>query len=284
MTFRLTKHHGLGNDFLVFLTDDPMAFAHEAWADRARRWCERHTGVGADGLLLGLRGRDGSDLVMTLHNADGSVAEMSGNGICCLVHAEVMRRGETEGSLLVDTDAGPRTVTFGPDPDGNPAAMSGSIAMGAAAPGPLPDRALDISPEASAAELQALALDAIDRQTLDLGNPHLVLRVAAPSAVDAAAAGRLHEAMFDAGINVHFVAPTPGEPDAMDMVVWERGAGLTGACGTGATAVARAAHDWKLVGEQVTVHMPGGDVIVDVGETLTLHSPAVHIANVEVTA
>ena len=284
MTFRLTKHHGLGNDFLVFLTDDPVAFAESAWADRARRWCDRHTGIGADGLLLGLRDQHGSDLTMTLHNADGSVAEMSGNGLCCLVHAEVMRRGEVAGSLLVATDAGPRSITFGPDPAGPPDAMKAAIAMGPARPGPLPDRALDISPQASPADLQALGLDAVDRQTFDLGNPHLVLLVADPFAVDAAAAGRLHESMFDAGINVHFVALTPGEADAMDMVVWERGAGLTGACGTGATAVARAAHDWNLVGSRVTVHMPGGDVIVDVGENMTLHSPAVHIANVEVTA
>ncbi|MEO6989567.1 MAG: diaminopimelate epimerase [Aquihabitans sp.] len=283
MTFRLTKHHGLGNDFLVFLTDDPAAFAHEAWAARAERWCDRHAGIGADGLLLGLHGQNGSDLVMKLHNADGSVAEMSGNGICCLTHAEVRRRRETEGSLLVTTDAGPRSVTFGPDPGGNPQAMSASIAMGAAAPGPLPDRALDISPDASVAELQAVALDAIDRQSFDLGNPHLVLRVADPSAVDAAAAGRLHEAMFDAGINVHFVAPTSGEPDAIDLVVWERGAGLTAACGSGATAAARAAHDWMLVGDRVTVHMPGGDVVVEVGESMTLHSSSVHIADVEVT-
>lgn len=284
MTLRLTKHHGLDNDFLVFLTDDPAVFADETWAEWARRWCNRHTGIGADGLLLGLRGQAGSDLVMTLHNADGSVAEMSGNGLCCLVHAEAMRRGERDGCLLVTTDAGPRSVTFGPGPDGDPAAMEASIAMGPAAPGPLPDRALDISPEASAAELQAMALDAIDRQTFDIGNSHLVLRVAEPAAVDAAAAGRLHEAMFDSGINVHFVAPTPGEPDAIDMVVWERGSGLTESCGSGATAAARAAHDWNLVGDRVTVHMPGGEALVEVGETMTLHCPSVYIADVEVTA
>lgn len=282
MTFRLTKHHGLGNDFLVFLTDDAAVFADEHWADRARRWCQRHTGIGADGLLLGLRGQTGSDLVMTLHNADGSVAEMSGNGICCLVHAESMRRGETEGRLLVSTEGGPRTVMFSPGPD--PASMQGSIDMGPAAPGPLPDRAVDISPEASPAELQAVGLDALDRQTIDVGNPHLVLRVPEPAAVDVAAAGQLHESMFDQGMNVHFVAPTATETDAIDMVIWERGVGPTGACGTGATAVARAAHDWDLVGERVTVHMPGGTVVVDVGATMTLHNVAVHIADVEVTA
>ena len=66
MTFRLTKHHGLGNDFLVHLTDDPGAFDDRAaWAGRAVRWCHRRHGVGADGLLIGLHGSGRADLVMT---------------------------------------------------------------------------------------------------------------------------------------------------------------------------------------------------------------------------
>ncbi|MCU1352194.1 MAG: diaminopimelate epimerase, partial [Acidimicrobiales bacterium] len=119
------------------------------------------------------------------------------------------------------------------------------------------------------------------RGTYDLGNPHLVLLVADPEAVDLAAAGSFHEASFSRGINVHFVAPTPGEPDAMSMRVWERGAGVTEACGTGAVAVARAAHDWGLVGDDVTIHMPGGDVAVVVGDPMVLVGPATYVADVE---
>ena len=129
--------------------------------------------------------------------------------------------------------------------------------MGPARPGPEAD-----PPAARRRPVEpgALGLDATQAATFDLGNPHLVLLVDDPDAVDLAAAGALHEAAYVDGMNVHFVAPTPGEADAMTMRVWERGAGITEACGTGATAVARAAHDWGLVGERVTVHMPGGDV------------------------
>ncbi|CAN5423484.1 diaminopimelate epimerase [soil metagenome] len=277
MTFSLTKHHGLGNDFLVFLTDDPeVAGDRAAWVERAVRWCHRSHGVGADGLLIGLYGTGDADLAMTLVNADGSLAEMSGNGIRCLAQAEARRQGSVEGTLTVATDGGPRSVTFGPDPDGDPLVSVASVDMGAAGPGPSADRSIDAGAGLKVAPLKSA--------TFDLGNPHLVLLVEDPSSIDVAVAGARYEAAYSSGMNVHFVAPTSGEADAITMVVWERGAGVTEACGTGATAVARAAHDWGLVGERVTVHMPGGDVVVDVGEPMVLHGPSAFIAAVEVPA
>lgn len=292
MPFRLTKHHGLGNDFLVVLTDDPeQAADRAAWIERAQRWCDRRRGVGADGLLVGLTGTaarlpatgEAVDVVMTLVNADGSVAEMSGNGIRCLAQAAVMAGLGGRGVLTVATDAGLRTIEHRPSPDGDPATLEASVDMGPAGPGPQADHEVEVSagdvPPESAT---ALGLDARRSATFDLGNPHLVLLVDEPDAIDLVAAGSTHEAAFVAGMNVHFVAPTPGEPDAVTMRVWERGAGVTEACGTGATAVARATHDWGLTGPRVTVHMPGGDVTVDVGPTMTLHGPATFIARVEV--
>jgi diaminopimelate epimerase len=92
------------------------------------------------------------------------------------------------------------------------------------------------------------------------------------------------EAGYDAGINVHAVAPTPGATDELTMAIWERGAGATLACGTGATAAAHAAHEWGLVGNLVRVHMPGGDVEVVVGPSMTLRGPSVRIASIEVPA
>lgn len=156
--------------------------------------------------------------------------------------------------------------------------------MGAAGPGPQPDRSIDVSPDEVPPEsAEALALRPIRSATFDLGNPHLVLLVPDPDVIDLVAAGSTHEAAFEAGMNVHFVAPTPGETDAVTMRVWERGAGITEACGTGATAVARAVHDWGLTGPRVAVHMPGGDVVVDVGDPMTLHGPATCIATIEIT-
>lgn len=277
MTYRLTKHHGLGNDFLVHLTDDAAAFSDRpAWIERAQRWCHRHHGVGADGLLLGFHGRgsgDGADLIMTLVNADGSLAEMSGNGIRCLAQAEAMRRNQERGTLRIQTDGGMRTVEFAATATSarHQGTIEASVDMGPARPGPIADR----TPGAVPGELK--------RATFDLGNPHLVLLVDDPGSIDVAAVGAEQESAFDHGMNVHLVAPTPGEPDAMTMRVWERGAGITEACGTGATAVARAAHDWGLVGSHVTVHMPGGDVQIVVGDPMILRGPSEFIAGIVVT-
>lgn len=271
---RLTKHHGLGNDFLVLLGTGAELAAIAP--DHAVRWCDRHTGVGADGLLLGVTDDPDADLVMTLFNADGSRAEMSGNGIRCLAQAEVDRRGTTEADLRIRTDGGLRTVAVRPGPD--PATVIAAVDMGPAAPGPTPDR----PPAGQVDDPVALGAEPTRSVTVDLGNPHLVLLVDDPAKVDVHRAGPHWEAGYDAGINVHFVAPTAG--DELTMGIWERGAGATLACGTGATAAAHAAHTWGLVGDRVTVHMPGGDVEVEVGERLTLHGPSVRIATVEVEA
>ncbi|MGI8938285.1 MAG: diaminopimelate epimerase [Iamia sp.] len=276
MTHRLTKHHGLGNDFLVLL--GPADALAGVGADEGRRWCDRHRGIGADGLLLGITDTEGADLVMTLYNADGSGAEMSGNGIRCLAQAEADRRGVARVELLIATEGGPRTVSVEPGPDAT--SVVASVDMGPAAPGPEPDG--ERGPIAEADDPVALAAEPKQTRALDLGNPHLVLLVDDPGAVDVHRAGRHWEAAYRAGINVHAVAPSPGEDDALTMAIWERGAGATEACGTGATAAARAAHDWGLVGTDVVVHMRGGDVTVSVGERMTLHGPAVRIATVEV--
>ena len=286
MTFRLTKHHGLGNDFLVHLTDDPDAFGDRAaWVERGRRWCQRHRGVGADGLLVGLHGAAAGDvdLAMLLVNADGSIAEMSGNGIRCFVQAEALRRNQERGTLAIRTDGGLRTVEYAATatPARHQGTIEASVDMGPAQPGPSPDR--PVAHDAGG-DARALGLDAPKSATFDLGNPHLVLLVDDPDAIELGAAGPLHEATFDAGMNVHFVAPSAGEPDAITARHWERGAGITEACGTGATAIARAAHDWGLVGDRVTVHMPGGDVQVAVGDPMVLRGPSAFIAGIVVTS
>jgi diaminopimelate epimerase len=285
MPYRLTKHHGLGNDFLVLLTDDPSVAADRAgWMARAPAWCHRHRGIGADGLIIGLHGGARADLEMTLVNADGSLAEMSGNGIRCLAQAEAMRRGDHEGTLSILTGGGLRSVAHAVDPS-DPMLLTASVDMGPAKPGPHPAHPVPGDhPELGAEAARRLALEAARTATYDLGNPHLVLLVAEPEHVDVRAAGAAHEAAFPGGINVHFVTPTPGEADAMTMRVWERGAGITEACGTGAVAVARAAHDWGLTGTRVTVHMPGGDVTVDVGDPMVLHGPSAYIGTVEMPA
>lgn len=288
-TVRLAKLHGLGNDFLVHLTDDASQLdALDVWSERARRWCDRTHGVGADGLILGVRAMADADLVMVLHNADGSRAEMSGNGIRCLVHAEARRAGVTEGRWVVATDGGERVVELTADPEGDPSTAVAAVDMGSARPGPTATRPVEVAgldefqmgdPEVA----RRFALQPKEVATFDLGNPHVVLLVEDPEVVEIERVGPAWEECFGDGINVHAVAPTRREPDAMTMVIWERGVGPTAACGTGATAVAFAANEWGLVGDRVTVHMPGGDVVVDVGDPMVLHGPSVFIADVEVS-
>ncbi|MDG2112406.1 MAG: diaminopimelate epimerase, partial [Actinomycetota bacterium] len=219
---RLSKHHGLGNDFLVSLQqraqldDEPGGLA-----DLARRVCDRRTGIGADGLIVGLMGPDGG-VRMVLHNSDGSRAAMSGNGIRCLAHAVARDRGAGAIELTIETDGGRRAVTV----DGDGSAVQASVDMGPVAPGP------EVSPGLAA------ELDGARFATGDVGNPHLVIEVDDPLAVDVATVGAAHETHFAAGMNVEFIAPTQGETDALDFRVWERGAGVTQACGTGATVAA----------------------------------------------
>lgn len=109
MQYSLSHHHGTGNDFLVF--DLAQGVPNGEWPDLARLWCDRDNGVGADGLLI--LGRESStDLTMILFNADGSRAEMSGNGIRCLVQAAHQSNGSRSGAnYIVSTDAGERSVT-----------------------------------------------------------------------------------------------------------------------------------------------------------------------------
>ena len=263
---RLTKHHGLGNDFLVALvesSDDAPAYD----ADLARRVCHRTRGVGADGLIVAVRRPDPQhDLQMTLYNADGSRAEISGNGIRCLAQAELMRRGERACDLRIATDAGLRVVLVHETSDR--LTVEASVTMGRVSEGaevPAAPPGYDIGKSATA----------------DIGNPHWVVLVDDAWAVDLAQLGPQFE-RAGGGVNVEFIAPTAGTADAIDLAVWERGVGITEACGSGAGAAAFVAHRWGLVGADVTVHMPGGAArVVLENDEVTLIGPSVFIAAVE---
>jgi diaminopimelate epimerase len=285
---RLTKHHGLGNDFLVLLDPDDTTPID---ADVARALCDRRRGVGADGLIRVSPGTSGAEVTMTLLNSDGSPAEMSGNGIRCLGQAVARDRGMAELDLHVATAGGPRHLSIAPGPEDATALVR--VDMGAARPVELVEReswgwtSTTPLPRSGAGEPTYRFVEPVKRMTLDLGNPHLVLLVDDPWSVPIEVEGPLREPAFEAGINIEWIAPTPGEDDALTLRVWERGAGVTEACGTGACAAASAANQWGLVGERVTVHMPGGDVEVVLGgdgrpDAVTLIGPATFVAAVEV--
>lgn len=262
---QLTKHHGLGNDFLVALSADNPDLLPDP--STARSLCDRRTGVGADGLLYALEPADPDhDACMVLLNSDGSEAEISGNGIRCLGQALLRAAGQAEATLRIETAGGVRTLrTVRGDAD---AELWIQVDMGAAHPGP----ALGPASEAFAADRRA---------TIDIGNPHLVLLVRDPDRVDLAEVGPEMEADYEAGINVHAVAVEAR--DRLRMRVWERGAGITMACGSGAVAATVAAQDWGLVDDRVHVSMPGGDAVVErTDSTMLLTGPSVFVAEVRV--
>ncbi len=275
----LTKHHGLGNDFLVAVGSDPVL---KAAPELARRLCHRHRGIGADGLMFVDVSRPESavDGVMILFNADGSRAEMSGNGARCLGQALAMAAGVSTLDLLIDTDSGRRALQVRPHRS-EAASVMVRVAMGPVGPGPH----WQASPAAQSALSSLPTFGAAGRRavTASIGNPHLIIEVQDPWSVDLGRFGPLLEADFLAGINVEFIAKRPGAVNQLDLTVWERGSGITEACGTGASVAATIAHRWGLVGPEVTVHMPGGMVEVVVGASQTeLIGPSTYIAQIEV--
>lgn len=265
----LTKHHGLGNDFLVSFADEVPIDAPE----RARFLCDRHIGVGADGLIFGVD--IGTVPVMRLYNSDGSEAEISGNGLRCFLQALAMQRNVDRLDVEVDTRAGMRSCTL--DPTEHPAVVHAATDMGSVSAGDAPDSDSFLDSVPGIGPIERWAIGAV-------GNPHLVVLVPDPSVVDLAIAGRAIEPHFPRGVNTHFVRVS-GD-DEIDLRPWERGAGMTQACGSGATVAAQRLHDWNLVGDRVTVHMPGGSATVDVAissrSTAVLSGPATFVATVQV--
>jgi len=267
MAERLSKHHGLGNDFLVALTDRLPLDA----GSKASSWCNRRRGIGADGLIFGVRMPTGG-IAMRLLNSDGSPAAVSGNGLRCLAQAIAIDRGVPHLEIDVSTPAGNRHCSVHAAPE--PSTVVVTVEMGVVCPGPDPDT--DDLMAAVGAPLAA----AKRWETGDIGNPHVVFEVEDFSEIDVARTGAAVEAHFSDGANVHFVRLVGN--NQLDLRVWERGAGVTEACGTGATVSAAIFHRWGAVGPRVIVSMPGGDAVVDLSGPTTLTGPATHVADFEV--
>jgi diaminopimelate epimerase len=270
---RLAKLHATGNDFLVHLAVDPGEADLDAAAVAAL--CDRHRGVGADGLITIGAARDGADCSMTLVNADGGRAEMSGNGIRCLAWV-ASRAGFAPGNeLVVETAAGRRRVTLERDPWGE--VIAADVDMGEITFDPARIPVDAVSP---------FDLDAIVDGTAyhgdaaGIGNPHFVFVVDDPAATPVVAHGSRieHDPRFPRRTNVEFIAVTG--TDRLTMRVWERGVGETQSCGTGACAAAAVAHRRGLVGEFVQVEVLGGSLTVALGATVRLGGPVVHVFDV----
>lgn len=264
-----TKLEGAGNDFLVLFDPAPRGAPPRPAegpaslsADEVRMLCDRRRGIGADGLIVGrVLEPDGpaapgqARLAMTLYNADGTLAEMSGNGIRCLVHAAVGAGLVGPGRVVVRTDAGVRAVDYHAAPGeatggrGGTGAVLARVDMGAVRLG----AAVDSPLQGTTAVLA------------DVGNPHLVvLGDVDLEAVDLVALARAGEVLAGQPVNVEVVRAGT-RPGTLEMRVYERGVGETAACGTGTCAAAAVARRAGLVGDHVVVVNPGGPLEVDFG-------------------
>ena len=248
---RFVKVEGAGNDYVLVGTFDQQV---EDPAGLARRVADRHAGIGSDGLLLvGPPDGPGADARMRIFNADGSEGRMCGNGLRCVVRWLLESSHAPGPEVRVQTAAGLRDGRRLPD---------GAIEIGMGVPdfrraalGLPGDGGLELPAPPGAAADPPVALG------VSIGNPHLVLRVAAPESADLAAVAGALQPRVPGGVNVHLVAVR-----GRDLLVarpFERGSGATRACGTGAVACAAVARRQGWVDtDSVRVSMPGGELRV----------------------
>ena len=255
------KYEGLGNDFIVFDGVDEADLASE----RVATLCDRHFGIGADGVLLVLPSREmGTDARMVVVNADGSVPEMCGNGARCVALHVARARGLRRGTIHIDTAAGPRACAI------DDAGVDGVEAMVAVDMGIVRvcgEREVDLAGTKTTAILA------------DAGNPHAVIfGTFEPADVERFGARLAIHRDFPGGTNVEF-ARVAG--DTIWLAVWERGVGVTLACGTGACAAASVACAKGLAAYDapIEVRLPGGSLQVTISKLgrATMRGPARHV-------
>lgn len=232
------KYEGLGNDFLLVEADHATLVSPAL----ARAMCERRRGAGADGVLL-VNGVDGKPTMRVL-NADGSTPEMCGNGLRCVALHLARARGLSTLDLLVETDAGPRSCLVD-DRDG---AGIVTVDMGFVRTGE--DVRVDLDG------------DPWELSLADAGNPHAITtRKVSRATIDLVGHRLATAPRFAQGTNVEFAS---FGPTGIDLIVWERGVGITEACGTGAcaTVAVGVAKGWIAKDREVDVRLPGGTLSV----------------------
>ncbi len=268
---RFIKSHALGNDYLIV---DPRALSFPLTEDAVRLLCDRHRGVGSDGILA-LVPSQRADFGVRIFNPDGSEAEKSGNGLRILARYLYDRGLTRQTRFTVETAGGVVGVEVHLR-DG--AVEQITVEMGRAAfrsdlipaAGPL----RDVVDEPVAVDGERLVVTAVS-----VGNPHCVVFTDELRPADLRRLGPLLERhpLFPRRTNVQFARVL--SPDRVAILIWERGAGETLASGSSACAVAAAAVRRGLAGRQVTVVMPGGELQVAVSEEwdLRLTGPAEEI-------
>lgn len=255
---RFTKMHGIGNDYVYI---DAAASIPANPAALARQISDRHFGVGSDGLIL-ICPSSVADVRMRMFNADGSESEMCGNGVRCVAKYAFDHNLAKSNPMKVETGNGVLTLSLELSAGkvksvtvdmGEPILDLPSIPVDGskATPADQPHEYLLQLPEAKMN---------FDATFVSMGNPHAVIFVNDADSIDLPRLGPMleHHPAFPRRVNVHFVELLG--PAEVKMRTWERGSGITLACGTGACAVAVAAALTKRTGREIIAHLPGGDL------------------------
>jgi diaminopimelate epimerase len=256
-----SKYHGLGNDFI--LVDNRHQSEPVLSPEQAAAWCDRHFGIGADGVIFALPGQGGTDYTMRIYNSDGSEPEMCGNGIRCLAKfLETLesidgKAPQSPHTYRIHTLAGPISPTLQPDGQvtvdmGPPYLLAKEIPTTLAVAG---DKVVDL-PLAVADQTWAVTC-------VSMGNPHCITFVDDVATIPLEALGPQfeHHEVFPQRINTEFIEVV--RPDYLKMRVWERGAGITLACGTGACASLVAGVLNGKCDRAATIELPGGPLHIE---------------------
>lgn len=254
MKILFTKMQGLGNDFIIL---DNRKGIYKNPGKLSRRLCERRFGIGADQLLL-LGNSGKADFRMRIFNADGSEVEMCGNGIRCLAKYIWDNKLGTENSLAIETDAG----IIRPEKSGS------LIKVNMGEPVLEPEKMPVMLPSYGKKPLILNHPLRVKNNTfritcVSMGNPHAVIVVKNVNSIPLETFGPLIEnhTLFPKRTNVEFIQIA--DRKNIKMRVWERGAGETLACGTGASAAAVASSLLGLTDRRVTVHLKGGRLSIN---------------------
>ncbi len=257
MSIAFSKYQGLGNDFI--LIDNRSSDKPIIEPEAAIVWCDRHFGIGADGVIFVLPGQNGCDYTMRIFNSDGSEPEMCGNGIRCMAKfiADLEGKIDLAVTYKIHTLAGTITPEILDDGQirvdmGEPHLSAAEIPTSLGTPD---DKVVNQSIEV---EGKSWAVTCVS-----MGNPHCMIFVEDADAIPLATIGPKfeHHPVFPQRTNTEFVQVI--RPDYVKMRVWERGAGITLACGTGACATVVAGVLTGNCDRVCTVELPGGCLQID---------------------
>ncbi len=239
MNIEFTKMHGLGNDFVVI---DNMNGRITLSPEQVVFLCDRHKGIGADGVIL-VEKKDGTDCFMNYINADGSLAQMCGNGVRCTAKFLKDNFSKDKINFNIATRSGNKHITYFED-------ETFSVNMGKA------------SFESNDFPKEIINLCGLDLNFVSIGNPHAVAFVKNLNNYDLSVIGPAieNDSNFKNKINLQLVEEI--DSNNLKMKTWERGCGITLACGTGACAVYALARKFHNINESITIELPGGKLFL----------------------